>query len=149
MHHSNSSIHPSIHLSIQSFIHLSIHPFTNPLIHPSIHAHTHSSLTTVGIRAPLPLLMPSFLSQLSDDLQILFLSLWLDVRSLSTLDIAISCRRLRPCWMTILQCLRSPCRRLESQSVVTDVVIKARDSFFASANEDGHFASTCLRYIAD
>ena len=78
------------------------------LTHPYIHPHTHNSLTTVGIPAPLLLLMPSFLSQLSDDLQMLFLSLWLDVRSLSTLDVAISCRRLRPCWMTILQCLRSP-----------------------------------------
>ena len=51
---------------------------------------------------------PSFLSLLSDDLQILFLSLWLDVRSLSTFDVAVSCHRLRPRWMTLLQCLRSP-----------------------------------------
>ena len=43
----------------------------------------------------------------------------------------------------------SGCRRLGSQSLVTAVVIKARDPCFASANEDGHFASTCLRYIAD
>ena len=54
------------------------------------------------------LTMPSFLSPLSDDLHILFLSLWLDVRSLSTFDVAISCHRLRPCWMKNLQCLRSP-----------------------------------------
>ena len=54
------------------------------------------------------MMAPSFLSLLSDDLQILFLSLWLDVRSLSTLDVAVSCHRLRPCWMTLLRCLRSP-----------------------------------------
>ena len=67
-------------------------------------------LITAGVRAPLLLLMmmPSFLSLLSDDLQIRFLSLWLDVRSLSTLDVAISCHRLRPRWITLLQCLRSP-----------------------------------------
>jgi hypothetical protein len=53
-------------------------------------------------------MMPLFLSQLSDDLQIIFLSFWLDVRSLSTLDVAVSCHRLRPWWMTQLQCLRSP-----------------------------------------
>ena len=58
--------------------------------------------------APLPLMIPSFFSFLSDDLQIVFLSLWLDVRSLLTLDVAISCHRLRPRWMTLLRCLRSP-----------------------------------------
>ena len=44
---------------------------------------------------------------LSDDLQILLLSLWLDVRSLTTLDVTVSSRRLRPSWLTILRCLRS------------------------------------------
>jgi hypothetical protein len=53
-------------------------------------------------------MMPSFLSLLSDDLHIILLSLWLDIRSLSALDVAISCHRLRPRWMTHLPCLRSP-----------------------------------------
>ena len=44
---------------------------------------------------------------LSDDLHILLLSLWLDVRSLTTLDVAVSSRRLRPNWLTVLRCLRS------------------------------------------
>ena len=44
---------------------------------------------------------------LSDDLQILFLSLWLDVHSLTTLDVAVSSRRLRPSWLTVLRRLRS------------------------------------------
>ena len=68
------------------------------------------SFNTAGNRAPLVLLMmmPSFLSLLSDDLQILSVSFWLDVRSLSTLDVAISCHRLRLCWIKLLQCLRSP-----------------------------------------
>ena len=44
---------------------------------------------------------------LSDDLQILVLSLWLDVRSLTTLDVAVSSRRLTPNWLTVLRCLRS------------------------------------------
>ena len=48
-----------------------------------------------------------FHSLLSDDLQNLVLSLWLDVRSLTTLDVAISSRRLRPSWLTVLRCLRS------------------------------------------
>ena len=48
-----------------------------------------------------------FHSLLSDDLQILLLSLWLDVHSLTSLDVAVSSRRLRPCWLTVLRCLRS------------------------------------------
>ena len=48
-----------------------------------------------------------FNSLLSDDLQILLLSLWLDVRSLTTSDVAVSSRRLRPSWLTVLRCLRS------------------------------------------
>ena len=48
-----------------------------------------------------------FHSLLSDDLQILLLSLCLDVRSLTTLDVAVSSRRLRPNWLTVLRCLRS------------------------------------------
>ena len=44
---------------------------------------------------------------LGDDLHILFLSLWLDVHSLATLDVAVSSRRLRPCWLALLQCVRS------------------------------------------
>ena len=48
-----------------------------------------------------------FHSLLSDDLQILVLSLWLDVRSLTTLDVAVSSRTLRPTWLTVLRCLRS------------------------------------------
>ena len=75
---------------------------------PSMRASTHKSITTAGISAPLLLMKPSFFFLLGDDLQILFLSLWLDVRSLSTLDVAVSCHRLRPCWMTLLPCLRSP-----------------------------------------
>ena len=82
----------------------------NSSIHSSIHACIFYSLTSAGNRAPLLLLMtmPSFLSLLSDDLQTLFLSFWLDVRSLSNLDVAISCHRLRPCWMKLRQSLRSP-----------------------------------------
>ena len=48
-----------------------------------------------------------FHSLLSDDLQILLLSLWLDVRSLTTLDVSVSSRRLRRNWLTVLRCLRS------------------------------------------
>ena len=48
-----------------------------------------------------------FHSLLSDDLQILVLSLWLDVRGLTTLDVAVSSQRLRPTWLTVLRCLRS------------------------------------------
>ena len=48
-----------------------------------------------------------FRSLPSDDLQILLLSRWLDVPSLTTLDVAVSSRRLRPTWLTVLRCLRS------------------------------------------
>ena len=44
---------------------------------------------------------------LSDDLEILLLSLWLDVPSLTTLDVAVSSHRLRPSWLTVLRCIRS------------------------------------------
>ena len=53
-------------------------------------------------------MMPSFFSLLSDDLQTLFLSLWLDVRSLATLDAAVSSHVLRPSWMRLLKSLRCP-----------------------------------------
>ena len=61
-----------------------------------------------SICTPTLLTAPSFLHLLSDDLQILFVSLWLDVRSLATLDVAVSSHALRLCWMTLLQRLRSP-----------------------------------------
>ena len=48
-----------------------------------------------------------FHSLLSDDLQILVLSLWLDVRGLTTLDVSVSSHRLRPNWLTVHRCLRS------------------------------------------
>jgi hypothetical protein len=67
------------------------------------------------------MMMPSFFSLLSDDLQILFLSLWLDIRSLSTLDVAISCHRL-DATSPVLEI--SGCGRLGSLSFVTDVAIK-------------------------
>ena len=126
-------------------MHSSFHPSFQLSFHPCM----QYCLITAGVRAPLLLLMmmPSFLSLLSDDLQTLFLSFWLDVRSLSNLDVAISCHRLRPCWMTLLQCLRSPAVDDWGQSLVTDVAIKARDPCQASANKDGHLASTCM-YIA-
>ena len=44
---------------------------------------------------------------LSDDLQILLLSHWLDIRSLTTLDVAVSSHKLRPGWLTVLRSLRS------------------------------------------
>ena len=53
------------------------------------------------------LVKPSLLTFLSDDLQIHFLSIWLDVRSLTTLDVAVSSHRWRPRWLTLLQYLRS------------------------------------------
>ena len=63
--------------------------------------------TSIRDRDILLLKAPSLLSPLSDDLKIHIFSLWLDVRSLATLDVAISSRRLRPSWLTVLRCLRS------------------------------------------
>ena len=53
-------------------------------------------------------MIPSLLSLLSDDLQTLLLSLWLDVRSLATLDVAVSSHVLRPSLMRLLESLRCP-----------------------------------------
>ena len=69
-------------------------------------------MTTIAVAAAgacdhLLLMAPLFHSLLSDDLQILLLSQWLDVRSLTTLDVAVSSRRLRPSWLTVLRCFRS------------------------------------------
>ena len=48
------------------------------------------------------------LHELSDDLHNLLLSQWLDVRSLVTLDVAVSSNTSRPYWKTLLGSLRSP-----------------------------------------
>ena len=53
-------------------------------------------------------MIPSFFTLLSDDLKTFILSLWLEVRSLATLDVAVSSHVLRPRWMTLLKSLRSP-----------------------------------------
>ena len=45
---------------------------------------------------------------LCDDPHTLLLSQWLDVRSLTTLDVAISSITLRPYWATLLGALKSP-----------------------------------------
>ena len=50
---------------------------------------------------------PSFLALLSYDLQVFFLSMWLDVPSLVNLDVALSCRNWRAQWMTLLHSVRS------------------------------------------
>ena len=47
------------------------------------------------------------LNLLGDDLHTLLLSHWLDVRSLVTLDIAVSSKTCRPYWMELLHNLRS------------------------------------------
>ena len=52
-------------------------------------------------------MVPSFFDLLSDDIQRVFL-LWLDVPSLITLDVAVSSDTLRPCWMMLLQSMKSP-----------------------------------------
>ena len=52
-------------------------------------------------------MVPSFFNLLGDDLQRVFLSLWLDVRSLVTLDVAVSSDTLRPCWMMLLESVKS------------------------------------------
>ena len=36
------------------------------------------------------------------------------------------------------------CRRLGSQSVVSDVAVEARDPCIATGDEDRHIASTCV-----
>ena len=52
------------------------------------------------------MIMPLFLSVLSFDVHIQFISLWLDMRSLATLDVAVSNNASRPYWMTLLRSLR-------------------------------------------
>ena len=53
------------------------------------------------------MIMPLFFSVLSFDVHIQFISLWLDMRSLATLDVAVSNNASRPYWMTLLHSLRS------------------------------------------
>ena len=52
------------------------------------------------------MMVPLFVFVLSTDVHILFLSLWLDMRSLATLDTAVTNNALRPYWMTVLHSLR-------------------------------------------
>ena len=53
------------------------------------------------------MMAPSLLRLPGDDLQIVFLSLLLDVSSLTTLDVAVSSHILRPRWLTVLRRMRS------------------------------------------
>ena len=54
----------------------------------------------------LTVMIPLFLSELCYDVHILFISRWLDMRSLATLDVAVSNKASRPYWMTLLRSLR-------------------------------------------
>ena len=54
-----------------------------------------------------PAMDSSFLSPLNNDLNVLFLSYWLDVRSLVALDSAFSSHTYREYWMTLLHAMRS------------------------------------------
>jgi hypothetical protein len=54
-----------------------------------------------------PPMESSFLSPLSNDLNVLFLSHWLDVRSLVALDTAFLNHKYREYWMTLLHAMRS------------------------------------------
>ena len=54
-----------------------------------------------------PPMESSFLSPLNNDLNVLFLSHWLDVRSLVALDTAFSSHTYREYWMTLLHAMRS------------------------------------------
>ena len=54
-------------------------------------------------------LAPLFLTLLSRDLQVFFLSMWLDVTSLANLDAALTSRDYRPYWMMLLHSLISAC----------------------------------------
>jgi hypothetical protein len=51
-------------------------------------------------------MMPLFLSVLSYDVHILFLSLCVDMRGLANLDIAVSSNASRPYWLMLLHSLR-------------------------------------------
>ena len=64
-------------------------------------------LVLVLLLLAMSMIMPLFLSVLSFDVHIQFISLWLDMRSLATLDVvAVSNNALRPYWMTLLHYLR-------------------------------------------
>ena len=57
----------------------------------------------------------SFLHLLSDDLRALILSRWLDVRSIVTLDVAVSSKTCRPYWIAFLHSVRR-CRCIDDMS---------------------------------
>ena len=50
---------------------------------------------------------PLLLSVLSYDVQVFFVSMWLDVTSLANLDAALTSHDCRPYWMMLLHCMRS------------------------------------------
>ena len=51
--------------------------------------------------------IPIFLSVLSYDVHIMFVSQWLDMRSLATLDAAVTNSASRPYWILLLRSLRN------------------------------------------
>ena len=82
-----------------------------PVLHSkqhSIQAFKQNTNATRGVSsAPPPMIPELLLFLLSDDVLILLLSLWVDVRSLATLDVAVSIHRLRRSWLMVLRCLKS------------------------------------------
>ena len=65
-----------------------------------------SAINHLYIITPLTMVLP-FLSSLSHDLQDFFLIQWLDIRSISNLDVALSSHEWRPHWLALLCTIRA------------------------------------------
>ena len=70
-------------------------------------ATRHSPCPSLRYCASLNSMAPLLLSLLSYDVQVFFVSMWLDVTSLANLDGALTSHDFRPYWMMLLHSLRS------------------------------------------
>ena len=73
------------------------------VLHSKASEFDQSGRTSIILQSIIPL----FFSLLSNDVQILFLSHWLDIRSLVTLDMAITSAKSRQYWMKLLHSVRA------------------------------------------
>ena len=80
-------------------------------------------------------MVPLFFCEHSQGVDIRFLSFWLDIRSLVTLDVAVLSETSRPYWVTLLQSVLSSYPQLGPQSLVLAVADKMRDQRYEIADE--------------
>ena len=78
------------------------------ILHAPYPTYILCGISLLSLLFHLPLMLRLLLGELSEDLHTYLLCQWLDVRSLVTLDTAVSSGTSRPYWATLLRSLRCP-----------------------------------------